>query len=122
MPVAYSSLDLLCSTSLGEGFSNTIAEAMACGVPVVATDVGDARQIVGDTGVIVPPQRPDLLCAACLETLDRDLAAQRNAARERIVTNFSIAAMVDATRSSLATVCTNPKRRWSAAAVSEATP
>lgn len=57
MPAIYAAADCLISTSrFGEGLSNVTAEALASGVPVVvATDVGDAREIVGDTGMVVPP-------------------------------------------------------------------
>ena len=42
MPAVYNALDILCSSSDSEGFGLTVAEAMACGVPCVATDVGDS--------------------------------------------------------------------------------
>src|SRR5256885_1953174 len=55
IPQLTAGLDIACSSSAYEGFSNAIGEAMACGVPCVVTDVGDSAYLVGDTGLIVPP-------------------------------------------------------------------
>jgi glycosyltransferase involved in cell wall biosynthesis len=81
------------SSRFGEGFSNVLAEGMACGLPAVATDVGDAKLIVGDTGLVVPPGSPDALAAA-IRTLAAESPAARaergSRARARIVENFAI--------------------------------
>jgi glycosyltransferase involved in cell wall biosynthesis len=61
MPVVCNAFDIACSSSIGEGFSNTILEAMACGVPCVVTDVGDSAVIVGEIGAVVPPSSPQAL-------------------------------------------------------------
>ena len=87
------------SSAFGEGFPNVIGEAMACGVPVVATDVGDARAIVGQLGEIAPPGQPALLCAGwerLRERLTKERAL-RKAARDTIVTNYGLEAMVERT-------------------------
>jgi glycosyltransferase involved in cell wall biosynthesis len=86
------------SSAFGEGFSNALAEGMACGLPAVATDVGDASLIVGDTGLIVPPRDPPARAAAI-----RILAGERAAARAerganaraRIVANFGMKRAVE---------------------------
>ena len=76
LPSLMPAFDVFClSSAFGEGFANVIGEAMACGVPCVATDVGDAAEIIGATGLIVPPRRPDALAAALGDVLD--MAADR---------------------------------------------
>ncbi len=94
----YNAFDLATLTSShGEGFPNVLAEAMACGVPCVSTEVGDAALILGDLGQIVPPRDPEALAQAWLSLLDRTLAdpALKAGVRQRIVDNFSEAAMVE---------------------------
>jgi glycosyltransferase involved in cell wall biosynthesis len=82
----------LCS-AYGEGFPNVLGEAMACGIPCVATDVGDSRLIIEDAGVIVPPRDPETLARAwesLLNLPDENREALGNQARRRIKSNFSL--------------------------------
>ena len=94
VPRLLAACDLFVSSSaFGEGFSNAIADAMACGLPVVATDVGDARMIVGETGLIVPPGDVEALVRAVCVLLSEtptQRAARGLAARARIEGEFSI--------------------------------
>ncbi len=84
------------SSAFGEGFSNAIAEGMACGLPAAATAVGDAARIVGDCGRLVPPRDPVALAGAVRALLDSDPAALGRRARARIQAEFSIPRMVEA--------------------------
>ncbi len=59
----YQRIDALVLSSRTEGFPNVVAEAMSYARPVVTTDVGDAAQIVGDTGVVCPPRDSEALAA-----------------------------------------------------------
>jgi glycosyltransferase involved in cell wall biosynthesis len=95
----FAAADFVVSSSrFGEGFSNVLGEGMACGLPAIATDVGDAKLIVGDTGLVVPPEDPVAL-AAGIHTLAGESAAARAErgarARARIVENFALADAVE---------------------------
>lgn len=101
MPAVYSALDIACSSSsFGEGFSNSIAEAMACGAPCVVTDVGDSAWIVGKTGIVVPPGNSQALADTLMRLIVLS-AEQRVAlgahARDRIVAEFGVEALVTRT-------------------------
>lgn len=100
MPAVYSAFDISSSSSYGEGFSNAIAEAMACERVCVVTDVGDSAMIVGETGWILPARAPQALAedwrrALTLAVTER--AAMGSLARQRIVENFSVERMVKRT-------------------------
>jgi glycosyltransferase involved in cell wall biosynthesis len=79
IPEVTAALDVATLASLVEGFPNVVGEAMACGVPVVATDVGDCREIIGDAGIVVPPRDPEALAEAW-----RNLLEAGREGRERI--------------------------------------
>jgi glycosyltransferase involved in cell wall biosynthesis len=71
--------------SLEESFGNAMAEAMAAGAPVISTTAGSIPEVVGDTGLLVPPEDPAALAEAIVRLAsDRELAARlSDAARRR---------------------------------------
>lgn len=89
----YPGLDLLVlSSAWGEAWPNVLGEAMACGVPCVSTDVGDAAEILGAEGRIVVPGDPVALAEACMEVIanqeNSSLRAER--LREGVQERFGI--------------------------------
>ncbi|MBU6480165.1 MAG: glycosyltransferase [Nitrospirae bacterium] len=97
----YNALDLVTScSSYGEGFSNVIGEAMACGRPCVVTDVGDAKRSVGDPGYVVAPGSPTALASAWQEALDAsgpEKTRRSQRARERVIEHFSLERLLEDT-------------------------
>jgi glycosyltransferase involved in cell wall biosynthesis len=95
----YAAADFVVSTSaFGEGFSNAIAEGMSAGLVPVATDVGDARDLVGEAGFVIPAGDARALAQALEASArmgrnERETLAMR--ARNRIVEKFSLARAVD---------------------------
>ncbi len=77
----------------GEGFPNVLGEAMASGVPCIATAVGDCAWVLGPHGIIVPPRQSEHLAAALGRLIDLGASARRQlglAGRARIIQHFSI--------------------------------
>lgn len=90
--------DLLCLSSSFEGFPNVIGEAMACGIPCVTTDVGDAATVVADTGWVTPSRDSAALADALLQALaasPEERWARGQAARARIKAHYSLESVVD---------------------------
>lgn len=97
IPYITAAIDIASLTSCGEGFPNTIGEAMACGVPCVVTNVGDSARIVGNTGRIVPIRHPIALTRAWDELIDLGKEGRRKlgiAARKRIKDYFDLSQIV----------------------------
>jgi glycosyltransferase involved in cell wall biosynthesis len=98
MPAVYNALDVFVSSSIGEGFPNVVAEAMACEKPCVVTTVGDSAILVAETGICVSPGNPEALAESILRMLEfpeAERARLGQKARQRIAENFSLQKMVN---------------------------
>ncbi len=91
-------LDIFVLPSLGEGVSNTILEAMASGLPVIATRVGGNPELVVEnaTGVLVPAANPEIMAQAMVNYVTQPILMRRHgeAGRMRIEREYSMDAMV----------------------------
>ncbi|UCN01134.1 glycosyltransferase [Sulfurimonas sp. SWIR-19] len=94
----YSGFDISSSSSsFGEGFSNSIAEAMSSEVPCVVSDVGDSKIIVGECGEVVLADNVDSFCDGLEKMIQEDIIQLGKCSRKRILENFSIEKMVKRT-------------------------
>jgi glycosyltransferase involved in cell wall biosynthesis len=93
MPALLDAADGFVLASAWEGMPLALGEAMAMEKPIVATDVGGVRELVGETGFIVPAKSPEGLAGAMLEAMRRTPQARDSlgrAARERVLAHFSM--------------------------------
>lgn len=99
VPELMRALDIHVLSSKAEGFPNVVSEAMASGVACVVTDVGDAADIVGEHGWVVPPGDASALSVAIGQAVAAVRApawpARRDAARASVEQRFSLRAMTD---------------------------
>ena len=98
MPALLDAADGFVLASAWEGMPLAVGEAMAMGKPVVATDVGGVRELLAETGFIVPAKSSESLADAMLEMMrrsDEERLRLGRAARKRIAAHFSMDAKAD---------------------------
>jgi glycosyltransferase involved in cell wall biosynthesis len=91
--ICLSAMDIFCLSSRTEAFPNVVGEAMAMGLPCVATDVGDVAVLMANTGVLVPRANPDALAQGVAGLVALDPAHRRQIgqqARARIGARFTM--------------------------------
>ncbi len=111
MPAAYNALSLLVLSSTDEGFPNVLGEAMACGIPCVATRVGDAEALLGPLGIIVEPGDAQAIAEALstlLQESPRERIARVENSRQRICSTFSVEALARNTEQLLLCLIATP--------------
>lgn len=96
----YAAFDVHVLPSTSESFPNALGEAMASQCPVIGTDVGGVRELVGQAGLIVPPRDERRLATALMDLLgDESRIVQLGVAgRKRVEAEFSVERMVRDTR------------------------
>lgn len=107
MPAVYNALDVACVSSNSEGFPNVLAEAMSCGIPCVATDVGDVAWLLARPASIAPVGDAHGLADRMQSLLELDAVRSATIAREereRVVMHFSVTSLVSNTERALSSL------------------
>lgn len=102
MPRIYRAMDLLALTSKSESAPGVLAEAMASGVPCVATDVGVCKKTLAGTGWVVTPRDLQSIAEGLIEAAELPREALRvraEKARNEIVSTLALSAMIEAYQS-----------------------
>ena len=91
----YNTADMMIHISnFGEGFPNVVGEAMSCGVPVLANDVGDCKEIIGNTGLVIKSKNIKEIIKGIREILNSSNLLTKKRCRNRIVKRYSVMKMV----------------------------
>ena len=121
---AYRAGQVVLLTSISEGFPFAVLEAMACGRPVVATDVGGVAEAVAQAGILVPPRDPVAVAEATIALLGDP--ARRHAlgfrARLRVISHFTVSRCVSDYRDLYQDVVGGPDHRSASLSVPERLP
>lgn len=98
IPDLLNAADFFVLPSKHEGLPTVVIEAMACGTFVIATDCGGSAEIMGDTGILVPPQDSDALTKAIEKAVNKpplEIKVNNLKARQRVEELFSLEGSVE---------------------------
>jgi glycosyltransferase involved in cell wall biosynthesis len=99
MPGYYSMADVYVSSSFLEGFGLPLAESLACETPVVALNTGSVAEVVGEAGLLINENNPELLAKAISIMLQDDhrRSEMGKSGRKHIMDKFSLSSMLEKT-------------------------
>lgn len=98
IPELMAEADFFILSSKYEGFGLVVAEAMACGTFVVATDCGGVKEVMGGNGILVPPQDSEQLAKAIITALSmphEEVIENNKKAKQHVSDNFDLVKIVD---------------------------
>jgi len=102
----YNALDVTTITSISESFPNVMLESMACGTPVVSTDVGDCALVLQNHGAVIPVNKIEQLVDEWQKILDQPNSQDSSLAlREYVIDEYSIERMVEKFEKNISELC-----------------